>query len=323
MKRLGIFVIAFLASLAVAGGEQVDLALEVFEVPRFMYPPDLDGIRGAVEWADALELECSPSQIERDKAKHGETEWGEDWSKISVNQLLQSKEEADDIARTDADASSFIWHGWDDEGLYFIAEVRDNVRDIDEGRRDENTWWERDSLSLYVDLLNSDDRNKIRGYSAQLFTSLNIINFVADPQHARPKNITWEYSSSLESRTVVPRDADFSEAFTYGFREAYAEFGGEADYTIEGKIPWETLMRFNLSARPEVGTEMGFSYILVDPDGFTREGDGWGGQLQCWGHASSAAHYSTWIFSDTPAGPPSDTAIAEDSWARIKTTFQP
>ena len=61
---------------------------------------------------------------------------------------------------------------------------------------------------------------------------------------------------------------------------------------------------------------MGFSWIPLDPD----NDESYGGQLQCEGWIPELATYSTWIFSDTPAGP-SGTAVEVDSWARIKTTF--
>ena len=82
--------------------------------------------------------------------------------------------------------------------------------------------------------------------------------------------------------------------------------------------PWENLLRFNLPAMPEVGTVMGFSWLPPDPNGDA----GSGGQLQCWGWADGPSNYSTWVFSDMPAGPAGGaTAVESDSWGRIKTTF--
>jgi len=87
---------------------------------------------------------------------------------------------------------------------------------------------------------------------------------------------------------------------------------------IEGMYPWEVLMRFNLPAPPTAGSSMGFSWIILDPDG----DPGYGGQIQNWGWADVPADYSDMIFSNTPAGPGAPTAVERDTWGRIKATFQ-
>ena len=75
-------------------------------------------------------------------------------------------------------------------------------------------------------------------------------------------------------------DPDALEGFEYGFRDAGDEFGdeGDADYVIEGKLPWDTFLRNgNLFAAPTAGSEMGFTWLPPDADGE----EGGGGQLQC------------------------------------------
>ena len=58
--------------------------------------------------------------------------------------------------------------------------------------------------------------------------------------------------------------------------------------------------------------------ITVDPDGES----GYGGQIQCVAWAGgNQSEFANWVFVDTPAGPTDATAVEEDSWARIKTTF--
>jgi len=91
---------------------------------------------------------------------------------------------------------------------------------------------------------------------------------------------------------------DETSTFVYGYRFAKDEFGGQTDYVIEGKIPWDALMHYDLPTRPTIGTEMGFVWILPDPDG----GYGFGGQLQCWGWADEIDSYSTWRFTNLKAG---------------------
>jgi hypothetical protein len=194
--------------------------------------------------------------------------------------------------------------------------VRDNVRDIE--TPEDLSWWGRDGLTLFVDLLDSDDLNDNYPNAGE-FTSVNGISYTAAPQHSSPATVTL--LRIVDGRLIRTQDPVLIDGLSYAFRDAADEFGGEADYTIEGKIPWETLMRFQLPSRPGVETEMGFSWILLDPDGPDTRSE-FGGQLQCWGLVNQAASYSTWVFSDKEAGPPG-TAVEEDAWGRIKMTFTP
>jgi hypothetical protein len=78
------------------------------------------------------------------------------------------------IATTDADVSALIWQGWDDDGLYYIAEVRDIEASQD------LFWFTPDGLMLFVDLLDSNDQND-NFPNAGEFTS---VSFTAAPQHS-------------------------------------------------------------------------------------------------------------------------------------------
>ena len=228
--------------------------------------PQLDGIRSPGEWHRTLELECSPES-----------------AGLSANQLRQSALEAAEEAGTNADIFANTWFAWDEDALYFIAEVRDNVHDVI-GTDEATNWWERDSISLYVDLVNADD-------AGGPYTALNIVNFMAAPQNSSAETITLEYTGS-EGERVSTQDAADIAGLEYVYRAAGTEFGGSADYAVEGKIPWETLMRFNLTEAPSPSDVMGLSIIVLDPDG----DDGFGGQIQCWGMADSPATYNNITF---------------------------
>jgi len=295
-----------LSSAASAQGDRV------FDLPKFTTPPVLDGVRDGDEWAGALQLECSVSQIFEDGAEYGWRDIDAQQSEISVNQLAQSEGEDASVARTDEDFSSQIWQGWDDEGIYFITEVADNFHDVEGGDRGW-AWWERDSLSLYVDLLNEKEEAVINGE----YTALNIINFQARPIDSSPFTVSWARTVESARSDEDGNDPDLVDGFDSGYRDAEGEFGNDADYVIEGMYPYENLLRFNLPAIPTVGTEMGFSWLPPDPDG----DDGYGGQLQCWGWADDPSNYSTWVFSDTPIAGGGGTAVESNSWGRIKATF--
>jgi hypothetical protein len=311
MKRIAILAGLALLVLAAAAGAENPL---VFDLPMMLSPPTLDGVRGADEWAGALELECSPSQILRDGAEFGWRDIETQQSEVSVNQLVQADDESAAIARTDDDYSSMIWQAWDADALYFLIEARDNIHDV-VGAGVETNWWERDSMCLYVDLVNSREEWGGSGYVYER-ARLNLINFVAMPQQSSSVSITWE--RLIQDERTPTQDPAEIEGLEYGYRDAIDEFGGEADYVIEGKVPWETLLKYNLPAVPSVGSEMGFVWLAADPD----NSEAYGGQIQCYGWADNPVDYSTWIFTDTPAGREGDgTAVETDSWGNIKATF--
>lgn len=311
MRKLALMMVS---AMLVATSVWAAAPYRVFELPKFTQPPTLDGDRNTVagEWAGALEFDCSPSQILKDGAEFGWRNLEQQSSEVSANQLVQSADEPSSVARTDADVKSQIWQAWDDDAFYYITEVADNARDVVGGERLES-WWERDSMSLYVDLNNE---NNPGGDPDGNYVSLNIVNFVAAPQNSSPVTVTLE--TTVQNARQATQDPDAVEGFTYGFRDAGDEFGGEADYVIEGMMEWDAFMRVNLNARPTTGTLMGFTWLLLDPDG----DDAYGGQIQCVAWAGGAqSEFADWLFSDTKAGPGAGTPVEQDSWGRVKATF--
>lgn len=302
------------ASVIVVASASFAQGDRVFDLPMLTQAPVLDGVIDGDEWAGSLELGCSPSQVQADGAEYGWRDIEAQQSEVSVNQLAQSDGEDAAIARTDADFNSRIWQAWNEDGLWVATAAADNAHDV-EGGENGWAWWERDSLSLYVDLVNEKEEAVLMGE----YTALNIINFQARPLESSPYTVSWARTVEGARSDDDGNDPDLVEGFLNGYRDADDEFGGEADYVIEMFSPWENLMRFNLPAMPTVGSEMGFSWLPPDPDG----DDGYGGQLQCWGWADDPSNFSTWVFTDTPAGPSGgSTAVEDDSWGRIKSTFQ-
>jgi hypothetical protein len=287
-----------------------------FDLPKFTQPPTLDGDRNTVpgEWANALEFECSPSQVLRDGAEYGWRDIELQLSETSANQLNVNGETEDAaVGRTDADFSSFIWQAWDDDALYYITEVRDNVHDV-VGGGEARGWWERDSMSLYLDMNNEDHPG---GDPTGEYVNMNVVNFMATPFGSDPNSVCL--ITTVQNARVDVHDADAVEGFEYGYRDAGDEFGGEADYVIEGKMEWATFLRTgNLFEIPTAGSEMGFTWLPVDPDGE----DAYGGQMLCVAWAGgNQSDFANWVFVDDPAGPAAGTAVEADSWARVKSTF--
>jgi hypothetical protein len=312
---------ALLAAAAVVGSASLAIAQppeRFFDLPKFTVAPVIDGDRSSVanEWAGALEFNCSPSQILADGAEFGWRDIEQQASEVSANQLNENGEtEVAGEGRSDQDFSSVIWQAWDDDALYYIEEVSDNIRDT-EGGGEARAWWERDSMSLYLDMNNEDHPG---GDPTGEYVNLNVINFMAVPQNSSALSVC--FITTVQNARVDVHDADAIEGFDYGFRDAGDEFGdaGDADYVIEGRMEWDTFLRNgNLFATPTVGSEMGFTWLAVDPDGE----DAYGGQIQCVAWAGgNQSEFANWVFVDSPAGPTDATAVEQDSWAGIKKTF--
>lgn len=198
--------------------------------------------------------------------------------------------------------------------MYYLAEVSDNVRDT-EGGGEARAWWERDSVSLYLDLNNEDHPG---GDPTREFVNLNVVNFMALPFGSHEWSVCL--ITTVDMARVDVHDPDALEGFEYGFRDAGSEFGdeGDADYVIEGKLPWDTFLRNgNLYEAPTVGSEMGFAWLPIDPDGE----DAYGGQIQCVAWAGgNMSEFANYVFVDDQAGP-TGTSVEEDSWGRVKETF--
>ena len=311
---------SFLVAIAAFGFSTLANAqppVRYFDLPKFTQAPTLDGDRATVadEWTGALEFPCSPDQIQLDGQEFGWRDIEQGSSEVSANQLRENGEtEVAGEGRTNADFESTILQAWDDDALYYLTEVSDNVRDT-EGGGQAHAWWERDSMSLYLDLNNEDHPG---GDPTQEFVNLNVVNFMAVPFGSQELSVCL--ITTVDKARVNVHDPDALEGFEYGFRDAGDEFGdtGDADYVIEGKLPWDTFLRNgNLFETPTVGSEMGFAWLPIDPDGE----EAYGGQIQCVAWAGgNMSEFANWVFVDSPAGP-TGTAVEEDSWGRVKETF--
>lgn len=283
-----------------------------FNLPKFTEPPILDGDRFTVddEWANALgPLECSPASIQRDGEQFGWIDQATFNTVVSHMQLSQSENEDGAVAKTEFDKTANAWQAWDDDGLYYIHEIRDNVRDV-EGSGEAQYWWERDSVSIYIDLTEANE-------PSAPYVSMNIVNMVAAPRNSSAVTIMWERTEAGARSSTM--DPELVGPIEYGFQAVGDALGGvdDADCVVEAMIPWSTFMLYNLPAKPQPGTQMGWSWLYVDPDG----DPGYGGQLQCWGHADNPITFTDFVYTSTPAGPGTATAVEANSWGMVKATF--
>ena len=163
---------------------------------------------------------------------------------MGYNQLLPSNvgplgpDEDEDEAGTDADMTDNHWWGWDEDGLYYLHEVRDNFRDIEDGGQ---------RLGLVG--------------AGILCPSTWICSTSATMARSGTCSLTWprirtltagplSISTTTVEATFGAQEGEAVDGFEYGFRDAGSEFGGDADYVIEGTMPWESLMRWNLPDAP-------------------------------------------------------------------------
>ena len=285
----------------------------VWTLPKLTEPPTLDGARGEAEWANAVTEECSPSKVMEDGENYGWVDEPSQNSERGINQLIGNlgEEEDADEAGTDADLKTNLWIAWDEDALYYIHEVADNYHDTtQDAGGNPVAWWERDSVSLYIDLTNSNV-----GGGGELYEAMNILTLLADPQPS--SNVTVSFIYIDAGARVDTQEPDIIADIEYGYRDAGEEFGGAEDYVIEAMVPWDTFMQFNLPAAPTAGSVMGIEWVMPDPD----IAPGWNGQMQCMGGGDFPATYDDIVFSELQAGPGSVSAVESDSWGRIKSTF--
>lgn len=310
MKKT-LIIVAILAVAAAAWAENPFFQ----DLPKIAPAPALDGRRGANEWNGALAMECSPTIIQSWGSEYGWRDQAAFASEVGVNQLNlnDTAGESATEAKTDADYSSHIWAAWDDDALYYIIEARDNYNDV-EGTGTPTNWWERDGMTLYIDLVNSRENINCCTYTQ---AKMNLIKYDAAPKNSSSVTITWErIVQDLRTPTQDPAEISLMD---YAFRNAGEEFGSsatDADYVIEAKVPWQHFLKGGLPAIPSAGTEMGWVWLAPDPDA----SEGYGGQIQCYGWADLPVDYANLIFTDTPAGA-GGTAVESDSWGKIKATF--
>ena len=314
MKKLARLVAGVAVCLPALAAAQ-DRPQFFFDLPKFTEAPILDGDRHSVtnEWAGAFYEVCSPSQVEADATEYGWINQELKESLISFNQLEQNGELEDaSEAKTDADCAAEIWSAWGDEGLYYIAETRDNIRDIISDNENEFAWWERDGMTIYIDLNNEDNPG---GDPTGFYVGLNAVSFLAAPVES--SSLTVQLMMTVANQLELSSDPDVVGGFTYGFKDVGDEWGSEESYTTEALMPWTTFLTIgNLNAVPTAGSEMGYGYLQIDADGEP----GWGGQIQCAYVGANQSDYPNWVFTTNPAGP-QGTAVEAESWARIKSTF--
>ncbi len=201
-------------------------------------------------------IEIKPSTI-------GETN-GTNWSVVDDNDLTGQAAVA-----------------WDDEYLYVMATVKDDVHDV--ASTEGEQWWTRDGVSFFFNLSNDKD-------GAGWEDGDNSFTFNADPNYPAGYAVWWRKGLDGGKEEIVTTDVIIQVIFT----------GTDGDYIIEGAIPMgEAGLGGNndFFVPPYEDTTIGFSVLILDADD-AGTGGAWG-QIMSTGDGDNQANWGNLIFSET------------------------
>ncbi|MGE5486775.1 MAG: sugar-binding protein [bacterium] len=194
------------------------------------------------------------------------------WYDPAINRLTDHGNEPS----PEEDLSARYYTAWDDRYLYFGAEVRDNVNDVEDPNHSPARWMFKDAICWFIEAPR-------HGKSKKFGVGDNAFCFIADP--SKPSyGAWWRHGTAEKTYVEEPMPA------------------GSVDYTIR-LDPWKRgTGDFILEARvemaptlgvsdpdwrpPAIGDEYGMEIVHTDPDG-----GGYGAHLLIYGKADDDA---TW-----------------------------
>ncbi len=155
------------------------------------------------------------------------------------------------------DLSARYYIAWDKTHLYFGAEARDNVNDVEDPNHQPRSWYSKDSICWFIEAPR-DDAPEWFGQGDNAFC------FVID--ETRPSYAAWwRHGSSLESRIEEPIPEGSVE---YALR--FDPWGtGEADFVLEARVEMASTLGVSDPRwqPPHVGDVYGMEIVHCDPDG--------------------------------------------------------
>jgi hypothetical protein len=232
------------------------------QIPRLESPPRIDA--DLSEWKyeafhdgvwDVLRVRQSP------------------WYNPRINRLTDHGSEPP----LEEDLSARYYLAWDDRYLYFGAEVRDNVNDVDDPAHSPERWYFKDAICWFIEAPR-------HGLSQKFGKGDNAFCFVADARKP-PYGAWWRHGSPGKVFIEEPLPAQNVE---YAIRmDPWKTAKG--DFILEARAEMApTLGRSDPAWRaPKIGDEYGLEIVHTDPDG-----GGYGGHLILYGLGDDDA---TWI----------------------------
>ncbi len=163
----------------------------------------------------------------------------EDWGTKGFRVEILAGPDGQTLPVNDFDAKFRL--GWDQQGLYVLAAVQD---DIGVEQEDPSRLWRTDCVEFFIsDSVGSTNRYQV------------VIAPGADPRYktARQRIYDWRHTRYKTSELDAQSG---SRVFKGG-------------YVIEALLPWK-----NLGVKPQTGTEIGFQFVANDDDGHSEDSNG-------------------------------------------------
>ena len=176
------------------------------------------------------------------------------------------------------DLSAEIKLGYDNDNLYFWAQVSDDV--LIDAASEGNCNWDDDSIELYIDAQNLDVERYVpwenedfpEGVPAYQFTAIagdrpdSFCNEIADENHFMEDDTTSTFRwgiNSYDGPDVVTRYSQGMDTSVSLVTEGSSM--GAGTYTLEAAIPWGALEFTPVDIRAN-GNEFGFGIAINDDD---------------------------------------------------------
>jgi len=241
-------------------------------VPRLERPPVIDG--SLAEWKafaftdgvwDIYRLQQSP------------------WFDPDRNRLTDHGNEP--APAEDLNARYYL--GWDQDCLYFGAEVQDNVNDVSDPAHEDKRWYFKDSVCWFIEAPKDD-------VSESFGTGDNAFCFVIDPR--KPRYGAW-WRHGAPGKTYIEEPIPVG-AVDYAIKlNPWGRNPG--DFILEARVKMAPTLGQSDPAwhPPRVGDVYGLEIVHTDPDG----GD-YGGHFLIYGRGDDDA---TWgkVLLTGPAKP--------------------
>jgi hypothetical protein len=213
-----------------------------FTAPRLETPPVIDGDLG--EWRDRA---FTDGVWDIERLRHTP------WFEADRNRLTNHGEDESPID----DLRARYYVAWDEEYLYFGAEVLDNVNDSDDPAHEDSRWYYKDCVCWFVEAPR-DDLPEEFGQGGNGFC------FVIDP--SRPSyGAWWRHGNAKQTYIEEPLPKD---TFEYQLRmDPWGRSPG--DFILEAKVAMAPTLGVSDPTwrAPRNGDEYGLSVVHTDPDG--------------------------------------------------------
>lgn len=194
------------------------------------------------------------------------------WYDPAMNRLINNANESSH----EDDLSARYYIAWDNEYLYFGAEVHDNYNDVSDPQHEPKRWYFKDAVCWFIEA-------PFQGKSKKFGQGDNAFCFVIDT--LKPSYGAWWRHGNAERNYIeepLPMDsADYSIRMN-PWRKS------PGDFILEARLQMSsTLARSNPDWKsPKEGDEYGLEIVQTDPDG----GD-YGGHFLIYGKGDDDA---TW-----------------------------